>query len=251
MHMNFDDYLAALQSDTLLLAAAASQAGADAPVVTCPGWTIRDLVLHIGEVQRWCASMVRNRVTNPSKHTEDFLGVLPSDTALIDWFVDGSTALVATLKAADVDLDCFTFLEDAGTPRDFWARRQANEIAIHRVDAESALGRNGGIPARHASDGIDELLMGFAPRSRTPLRSAVPVVLQVAPFDSDSAWRVRITDQPAVTTRGFGDADCSVSGSSSDVYQSLWNRQGSENLTVSGDASVLELFREKVQIRWG
>ena len=71
------------------------------------------------------------------------------------------------------------------------------------------------------------------------------------PFDTDSAWRVSITDQPVVTTRGFGDADCSVSGSSSDIYQSLWNRQGVENLTLSGDASVVELFRENVQIRWG
>lgn len=195
--------------------------------------------------------MVRNRVTNPATHTDEFLGALPGDAALVDWFVDGSTALVATLQAADVDLQCFTFLEDAGAPRTFWARRQANEIAIHRVDAESALGRNSGIPALHASDGIDELLMGFAPRRRTPLRSETPCVLQVTPLDTDSAWRVSITDQPVVTTRGFGTADCSVSGLSSDIYQSLWNRQGVENLTLSGDASVLALFRENVQIRWG
>jgi hypothetical protein len=132
----------------------------------------------------------------------------------------------------------------------FWPRRQALETAMHRIDAESALARNSGLSSALAADGIDELLTGFAPRKHTPLRSESPVVLQIAPADVDAVWRVTISDQPVVTVRTGGEADCSAHGLSSDLYQSLWNRQGTENLTIDGDPAVLELFRDNVKIRW-
>ena len=34
-------------------------AGADAPVPTCPGWTVRDLLAHQGMVHRWATAVVR------------------------------------------------------------------------------------------------------------------------------------------------------------------------------------------------
>ena len=46
------------------------------------------------------------------------------------------------LRSAPADLDCFTFLP-AESARHFWARRQAHETAIHRVDAENAAGGSG------------------------------------------------------------------------------------------------------------
>ena len=44
-----------------------------------------------------------------------------------------------------------------------WARRQAHETAIHRYDAESASGDVNGFDLDFAVDGIDEILVGFAP----------------------------------------------------------------------------------------
>ncbi|CAB4798358.1 unannotated protein [freshwater metagenome] len=95
------------------------------------------------------------------------------------------------------------------------------------------------------------MLTGFVPRKRTPLRSADTVVLQVAPTDVASAWRVTISDQTPVTVRAAGDADCTVSGTSSDIYEALWNRRGLDSLVVGGDRSVLDAFRENVKVRWG
>ena len=51
----------------------------------------------------------------------------------------GCADLVAALAAAPDDLECWTFLP-APSPRAMWARRQAHETAIHRVDAELAAG---------------------------------------------------------------------------------------------------------------
>lgn len=249
--MNLADYLFELESNGSMLAAAAGEAGPDAVVTTCPDWFIRDLVLHTGEVHRWAASIVRRQVTNPAAEADtDYLGALPRDQELVAWFVAGLTALVDALHEADPSAPYFTFLEDPPSPFTFWPRRQALETAIHRIDAESALGRNSGISVALAADGIDEMLTGFAPRKRTPLRSEIPRVLQIAPTDTNAVWRLTISEQPVVSVRTAGDADCSVSGQSSDIYQALWNRTGTDKLTVSGDTSVFEMFRNNVKIRW-
>jgi hypothetical protein len=49
-----------------------------------------------------------------------------------------------------------------------WARRQAHEAAVHRVDAQRAAGaaRPGGVDAGFAADGLDELLLGLFGRRR-------------------------------------------------------------------------------------
>ena len=249
--MELDEYLAELESNAILLAAAARQAGPDTAVTTCPDWCVRELVLHTGEVHRWATSIVRNAVTDPRTGIDaDYLGPLPTDNDLLEWFVGGVTVLISTLRHADPDTHYFTFLEDPPSPLMFWARRQTLETAMHRIDAESASGCNTGMSSKLAAAGIDELLTGFAPRKRTPLHSTNPVVLQIAPADTDSAWRITITDEPAVTVRSAGEADCSVNGLSSDIYQALWNRQGVENLTINGRAEVLALFRDNVKIRW-
>ncbi len=249
--INLDDYLAELNANAAQIAALALEAGASAAVTTCPGWAIRDLVRHTGEVHRWATAIVRDGVSNPAKELPaDYLGALPNDDDLIDWFTSGANALATTLRHADPTAFYFTFLANPPSPLLFWARRQALETAMHRIDAESALGRNTGLSSELAADGIDELLTGFAPRKHTPLRSESPVVLHIAPTDSVAAWRITISDQPVVAMRTGGEADCSASGLSSDLYQTLWNRQGTEKLTIEGDPTVLELFRDNVKIRW-
>ena len=251
--MNVDQYLDAIRSETELLAAAARAAGPDAALPSCPDWVMRDLIHHLGEVQRWSAAMVRDSLANPSELPRDFLGEMPDDEALVDWLAAGAAALVTALRDADRDLACFTFLEDSPPSRVFWARRQAHEVGMHRVDADLALGRNIGFTADMATDGIDELLTGFAPRKRTPLRSNVPRRLLIAPDDSPTAWLVTISDQPVVTERlatRASDADCTVTGASSAIYEALWNRRDAEGFSLNGDAAVLALFRSGVQIRW-
>ena len=64
--MNVDQYLDALRSESALLAAAASEAGLDAALPSCPNWVMRDLIHHLGEVQRWSAAVVRGSITNPA-----------------------------------------------------------------------------------------------------------------------------------------------------------------------------------------
>jgi uncharacterized protein (TIGR03083 family) len=248
--VTFDEHVDAVGTQGTLLAAALATAGAAAAIPTCPGWVMRDLVHHVGEVHRWATAVVASAIPKPSAIPEDYLGPLPDDDDLGGWFETGLATVIDTLHDAPADLTCFTFLNEAGPPREFWARRQAHELSIHRVDAESATATTTPFAAEHAVDGIDELLTGFVPRKYTRLRSEAPLTLQIATTDSAGAWHVSISAEPPTTVREQRHADCTVSGRAEDLYLALWNRGGLDQVDVRGDRAVIEQFRAQVQVSW-
>ena len=254
--MDLNGYVAVLSGEAGVLGAAGEEAGRDAEVPTCPGWTVTDLVQHMGEVHRWAAAVITSKATKLGQVPSDFLGPLPDAPDLFDWFRNGAAALCTALTAADPNVEYATFLNDPPSPRLlFWARRQMLETSMHRVDAEAAAGRCTGFTPDVALDGIDEFLAGFLPRSRTSLHSERPRSLQIAPDYTAQRWTVTISGDTPVTARSASDAasdaDCVVEGSASDIYLSLWNRGGLDSLRISGDGSVLDLLRDNVRVRWG
>jgi uncharacterized protein (TIGR03083 family) len=247
--METAEFIRILDQEGRSLAAAAAATGPDAKVPTCPEWQVRDLLRHTGMVHRWARSFVAERRTSP--HPADGLPDLDG-TALLDWFQEGHRRLVDTLASAPPDVECWHFLP-APSPLAFWARRQAHETAVHRVDAESARGTApeevaASLAADFAADGIDELLRAFHARAKSKVRTETPRVLRVRATDTDDAvWTVRLSPEPPVTERdGAGDADCEVTGTAARLYLALWNRLPFP--TVSGDAALAELWREKSAI---
>ncbi len=234
-------HIAALRREGQLLAANAEAAGPDATVSTCPGWQVRDLVRHTGAVHRWATGFVAERHTSPRPLTE---GPDLDGDELFAWFREGHGLLVEALEQAPDDLECWAFLP-APSPLAFWARRQAHETAIHRIDSESALpsGERTTIGSAFAADGIDELLRGFHARERSRVRSEEPKVLRIHATDEDAVWTVRISEKPPVTTPGAEDeADCEISGPAARLYSAMWNRLPLPQIT--GDIDVARLWRE-------
>jgi uncharacterized protein (TIGR03083 family) len=174
--MEVAEHIAALRIEGQRLSAAAASAGLDAKVPSCPDWVVRDLVRHQGGVHRWATGVVTGPRTEPwIVDLDEVVGYWPPDTELLEWFDQGCGALADALSRADPGLECWTFLA-APSPLAMWARRQAHETAVHRVDAELASG--GPITpfsAPFAADGIDELLSRFVMRhGRRPSRSTRP-----------------------------------------------------------------------------
>ena len=235
------------------LAAAAAAAGPDAAVPSCPDWVVRDLVRHQGGVHRWATGIVAGPRTQPwDVDLDDVVGTWPADADLIGWFSDGVTRLVATLTQAKPDVICWTFL-DAPSPLAMWARRQAHETSVHRVDAELAAG----LPVTpvtppFAADGIAELLTCFITRPGGRLRSDPARVLRVRCADAAGDWVVRIGPDGVRTSAGSDvtGSDCLVTGAADDLYLALWNRRPASVLVVEGDNSVLDHFLDRVHIRW-
>lgn len=181
---------------------------------------------------------------------EEVLKSGPGDAELLGWFRDGHAALVETLRSADPGLSCWAFL-DAPSPLAFWARRQAHETAIHRVDAELAAGVLTPVAADFAADGIDELIMGFAPREMAEPSPADGGTLQVRTTDSDDKWLIALGPK-VVAARASARADCVVAGRAANLYLLLWNRLAAADAAVSitGDTGVLRTWQSSMRVRW-
>ena len=232
------------------LADSAQAAGMSAPVPTCPDWTVRDLLAHIGMVHRWAATIVGERRDGPDVATEPE----PGSDVLVQWYRDGHIALVETLTSAASDGACWFFLPSP-SPLQFWIRRQLHETAIHRVDAGFANGEVIGYDADLGADGLDELITGFLPRPVSDLHLAGPTSLAVQAEDVDRVWRVVIGPGVPVGVEITGEpsgapADCIVRGRASDLYLLLWNRRDRSGLEVEGDDGVLDAWRTQLRVRW-
>ncbi|WP_255950799.1 maleylpyruvate isomerase family mycothiol-dependent enzyme [Streptomyces odontomachi] len=235
------------EAEGLLLLSTALGTGWEAGVPSCPGWRMRELVGHQGNVHRWAEEYVRAGLTQPRRVPDE----QPADDELAAWFEDGLRRLVASLRAADEGSQAWTFLPGAPDPRAFWARRQAHETTIHRVDAELAAG---GAPTpvapEVALDGVDELLTAWHGRSRSPLRTERPAVLAVRSAEGPE-WTLHLgPEAPRPVREAAGRWDCRISGPAQELYLALWNRRSSagDGLVVEGDEHLMEVWRSKARI---
>ncbi len=235
-------------------------AGLAAPVPTCPGWTVLDLVAHQGMVHRWATEVVRGVPRGqwrPDGQVEDE-GRRAAN--VLDWFDEGLVELLNALARAPEDLAVFFFLKDAPRSREAWARRQCHETSIHAVDAMSA--RLGRMPVARetwirpalAADGIDELLRGFVPRRSGTLRSERELTVLVRPSDVEQSWTMRIGPDPVVTERGLdglgvnGIPDVTLEGTATALYLGLWNR--GDEITGTGSEDFLAMWRARQRVGW-
>jgi uncharacterized protein (TIGR03083 family) len=255
--MDTAQHIAALEQDGNLLAAAAERAGPEAPVPSCPPWLVRDLLRHLGYVHRWAASHVRGQPLAEDPSEDEVLRGGPPDADLTAWFRAGHAALVSELRAADPARQ-FWAPVPGPSGRAAWARRQAHETAIHRVDAELATGPVTPFPADFAADGIDELIIGFFGRAPQAPDPGPRAGLQVRTEDAGApaaAWLVGLTAdgrRAARVQRGAGPAACTLTGPASGLYQLLWNRcdPAAAGVTVSGDARLARSWRDGMRVRW-
>ena len=230
-----EQHLDGLTSAVRAFVAYAERAGFEAPVPTCPDWTVRDLVAHQGMVHRWAAALVRGeRPTDDEVAAFEAAGRAAVDP--LTWLGEGAEAVVLAVAAAPADLDALVFLDDAPPARAFWARRQCHETTVHAVDALAAsLGRaprpeEVWVEPELAGDGIDELLGGFLTRPRSRLRCDEDAILVVRPVDLPDWWEVSMGPRPAMTVRHTppdepeDDPDWELSGGAVELYLRLWNR---------------------------
>ena len=207
-----------------------------APVPSCPGWRVADLVVHLGRTHLWAEHAVRvGRPDAPEPSP-------PQDgrSALSAWYAASAETLLATLRATDPDAECWTFGLHPRTAR-FWFRRQAHEAAMHRWDLGAAVGRDLGYPSSLAADGVDEVVGMFFPR-QVRLRRAAPLSTSLA-VRPDGAGRLVLAGDG--TAAHPGSAAAEVSGPAEVLVLLLWGRLGLDDprLHVTGDraaaASVL------------
>ncbi|HEU5302249.1 MAG TPA: maleylpyruvate isomerase family mycothiol-dependent enzyme [Acidimicrobiia bacterium] len=238
------DYLRAITDESAALLAAAQRAGLDAPVPSCPGWDVAELLGHIGGVQRWAAEM--SQLQPDAERLPRDRNAIPARDARPGWFRAVTDELVRALDRP-VDTPAWTWIPPATVG--FWQRRQAHEAAMHRVDAELAAGLDAPrIDAELAADGIDEFLAVVKAFSN-PRLAGQGETLHFHCTDVDGEWLARMDADGVTITREHAKGDVAAKGSASDLLCWMQGRGPVEVLEVFGDAPLLDRWRSETA--WG
>lgn len=206
---------------------AAAEAGPGAAVPGCPGWSVHDLLAHLGEVQRFWAAVVTAGPGQPPPEDEAVPGRLPGDDVLA-WSAESTSVLLAALREAGPGRGCWTWWERSSAPQDSAsvARHQVQEAAVHARDAQEAAGRPEPLPLAVAVDGVTEFLtVGLGAMGPWP-HAPAQVALRA---DEGQSWLLRLGPDGAGIAAGPGEATAAtVSGTASDLVLFLYGRQGRE-----------------------
>ena len=195
----------------------------DRPVPTCPGWTFRQLVTHLGRGHRWAAQIVATRATAPVPTREVADGKLPEDPARHGpWLNAGADLVIEAVTAAGSDL---VWTMTGMRPASFWARRRAHEAAVHLADAQLAAGRSVDLAPDLAADGVDEWLGLVA--AGTELRGdgqSLHFHATDPGLSGTGEWLVTRTPSGVTVTCGHGKADVAVRGPAASLLLILTRR---------------------------
>ena len=180
-----------------------------AVVPSCPGWTVADLVDHVGGVHQWARHAVVEG--NPKGEPE------PASGDLVAWYRSHATDLIDTLRSTDPAAPAWTF----GTERTagWWLRRQTHETLVHTRDLLDAAGRvdEWTIAPALAWDAVGEVATEFYPRQvRLDRTEPLPGTLRLVATDLPDAEPVTI---------GVAEPVVEVRAPAVDVLLLLWHRQ--------------------------
>jgi uncharacterized protein (TIGR03083 family) len=249
LHASKDFWLAALRADSPALQDALEQAGPDAPIPSCEGWTGADLADHLTGVLHWVRETVPRGVAG---HPE--IGpVAPPRPAEWEAVLDGLrrelTGTIETLEAIEADFPAWNWAPQAKTAG-FWHRRMAHEVSVHRWDAEAAAGRATPIETKLAADGISEVLDSWLPAGKRKGPTDLHGVAHLVASDAGYEWFVRLRG-PGVALLDTGtilDSDdhhprAEATGAASDLLLALMGRQRPDRLIISGDPRLISALR--------
>jgi uncharacterized protein (TIGR03083 family) len=247
--MELSQYLDSVRDNARRFIEAARRAGVDAPVPTCPEWTVADLARHQGRVFHWMSALVE---TKAQQYVDRKPFEEEAERADPLAFVEsGAENALAVLGAADPDTQVWNWFDGGPGPARFWYRRMAHETIVHRADAEAAAAGRAGTsrvePAELAADGIDEFLDFLTLRARGGRPPQLSGSYHFHTTDVPGEWVVVFDGDDVTVRREHAKADVAVRGPASDLELFLYNRGGSEGLDVFGDPAAVAAWTEHIR----
>jgi uncharacterized protein (TIGR03083 family) len=252
--MDDSGFLDALRRESVALVAAA-EGRLLAPIPAVDGWTVGEVVVHVGQGNEWVRHIIADGLDGgkalEALEADPAIGDDEDEAALLDWFAAGARRLSDTFTALDPRARGWT-LDDPDGPLSGWLRRRAQEVAVHRWDVDSASGSPAPIGAALAVDGIDEVFEFFVPRIATETLAGDGETLHLHATDEDlpdgeGEWTIRFGAEGLSVERGHAKGDAAVRGSASELLLLLWNRIPPIRLEVFGDVAVVDGWRRRFQ----
>jgi uncharacterized protein (TIGR03083 family) len=209
-------------------------------VPTCPGWTFRHLLRHVGRGHRWAAQIVDDRLADVLDPRDVRNGKPPDDAdGAVDWLIGGARALLEAVDRVGGATPVWTFL--GMRPAAWWIRRRLHEVTVHRADAELALGRDFALSPELAADGLMEWLERVvvqADSEQSPL--ATSQTLHLCASDGGGEWTLRSDGAELTLDQSHAEADATVSGDATSLLLAVVRRIPADDprISVSGDDAV-------------
>ncbi|MER7439459.1 maleylpyruvate isomerase family mycothiol-dependent enzyme [Micromonospora avicenniae] len=248
LHGTKDFWIGALRVEGPAFAAAVAEAPPETPVLSCPGWTVADLTLHVGAFYHWVSSFAGSGVTSaPAERLEQ--GVPGPGVSALQYWQQGYDELVTVLEGLDPEAPAWNW---APQPKraGFWPRRAAHETAVHRWDAQLAIAAGEPVEAKLAADGVSEVLDTWLPAGKRRTPGQWHGVVQLVAVDAAQQWYLRLRgegvallDTDTILDHDDHRARALVSGTASDLLLALWGRVSFDTLDVTGDRGLLEGLR--------
>jgi uncharacterized protein (TIGR03083 family) len=228
------------------------------PAPACPGWTVLDVVEHLGTIHRWAATMVRECA--PTRLNRDGMDMdLPGDpNGYADWFAAGALLLLEALREADGDDPMWAWGADQHVR--FWSRRQLHETAVHHADVRLALDLEPALllDPPTACDGVDELLDNlpaaayFSPAVQQLRGGGESIHLHATDVDgAQGEWTILLAPDGFSYSHEHGKGSVAVRGTAADLLLLLYNRRslddgldGADRFQLFGERPVLEHWLE-------
>ena len=196
----------------------AARLGLEAPVPTCPGWLVKDLVIHHASFQLWITALIVDRVQEPIAPSDAYP---PVGIDVLDWYQSIGDEFVRTLRLTDPSTPVWGVTGEQRVGA--WARRQASETSVHRWDAQNAqaIGR----PIEHAADYLSEMFTLLLPSLIRSFGAVLPSgILTLHSADDRLTWPVRPVGDTIELAPVGTEPDVRLTGTSSDLLLALWRR---------------------------
>ncbi len=237
--MEYATFVEHVRTDGSLLADAA-EGDETAPVPSCPGWSVRDLVAHVAQVYEH-----KIQCTRLGHAPDPWPPEWPQADEPVPWFRDAHSRLLQMFDESEATTPSATWWPPDQTVG-FWARRMAHETAVHRVDAELARGEPTPVDAALATDGVDEILHLMLEGDWSDDADDAMTGQRIDISTGGRTWQVVLDREAVSVTDGGGGADARLTGDPSDVLLWLWGRVPDDRVEQTGDPETHSLMRTRL-----
>jgi len=250
------DYASAFLEQNRVFSDLICNADESTAVPTCPGWSLKQLLRHVGRGDRWAAQIV-------SERRDDYLdprtvegGKPPADPDdAISWLQGGAQRLVEAVEQTGVETPVWTFL--GPRPANWWIRRRLHEVAVHRADAALALGSDFTLEPDVAADGITEWLERVAIQAGSdgaalPLEEGNTMHLHATDPGLGEAgeWTVGVSDSGITWSHEHGKGAVALRGGATELLLAMVRRisVADTGIQTFGDDAVWQKWLDRTPL---
>lgn len=245
------DFRAALLDQTRVFGDLIRSADPATPVPTCPGWTLKQLLRHVGRGNRWAAQIIADHRASELDTRMVRDGKPPDDPdAAIDWLNEGAQLIIDAVEVVG-PVRVWTFI--GPRPAGWWIRRRLHEATVHRADAAHAVGSGFELAPELAADAVSEWIELMANMSTDPPPLERGQTMHLHATDDGlgptGEWTIVHDEDGVWWSHNHGKGTVALRGPATDLMLAITRRATATDLGIEmhGDADVWDQWLTRTQ----